>query len=69
MNIEQYFKLNGLIGMLIAVALLLTILVVLAVNAVSVQKREAQNFYKIDKPLEIKMFDKKNEQTHVVSGR
>jgi hypothetical protein len=65
----QYFRLNGLSGMLIAVALLLTIWVTLAVNAVSVQQREAQNFYKVDKPLEIKMFSSENEKNHIVSGR
>ncbi|WP_320035981.1 DUF4006 family protein [Campylobacterota bacterium DY0563] len=42
---------HGITGMLIAVVLLLTILVVLGYNAVIVQQNEAQNFYKINQDL------------------
>jgi hypothetical protein len=44
----QYFKLHGLVGFLVAVVLLLSILAILTVNAISVQQREATNFYKIN---------------------
>lgn len=44
--------LHGITGMLIAVVLLLTILAVLVFNAVSVQQREAQNFYKVNQSLD-----------------
>jgi len=64
----QYFKLHGLVGMLIAVALLLTILFVFSTKAISVQQEQAQNFYKIEKPLEIKMFDSETEKKHLVSA-
>jgi|GEM_PF-1156413 len=64
----QYFKLHGLVGMLIAVALLLTILFVFSMKAISVQQEQAQNFYKIEKPLEIKMFDSETEKKHLVSA-
>lgn len=50
--------LNGIGGMLIATALLLSILGVLGTWAVGVQNAQAQNFYTIDKPQEIKMIDK-----------
>lgn len=42
---------HGITGMLIAVVLLLTILVVLGYNAIVVQQNEAQNFYKINQDL------------------
>ncbi|WP_321314026.1 DUF4006 family protein [Halarcobacter sp.] len=42
---------HGITGMLIAVVLLLTILVVLGYYAVIVQQNEAQNFYKINQDL------------------
>ncbi|QKF80920.1 hypothetical protein CRV08_05150 [Halarcobacter ebronensis] len=42
---------HGITGMLIAVVLLLTILVVLGFNAIIVQQKEAQNFYKINQDL------------------
>ncbi len=54
------FGLNGIGGMLIATALLLTILGVLGYNAVLVQQKEANHFYTIDNPKEIKMNDTAN---------
>jgi hypothetical protein len=39
------FKLNGITGMLIATALLLSILAFLLTNAIAVEKREAKHFY------------------------
>lgn len=42
---------HGITGMLVAVVLLLTILAILGVNAVLVQQREAQNYYKINQDL------------------
>jgi hypothetical protein len=61
----QYFRLHGLTGMLLAVAILLSLVAFLGTKAVAVQQSEAKNFYKIDKPFEIKKFDKANE-THLV---
>jgi hypothetical protein len=64
----QYFRLHGLGGFLIAVALLLTILVVLVTSAVSVQAREATNPYKISDPLQIKKFDPANKDLRVMAN-
>jgi len=41
------FAFDGVTGMLIATVLLLSILVFLSINAISVQHAEAENFYKI----------------------
>jgi ABC-type phosphate transport system permease subunit len=50
-NERGIFKLNGITGMLIATVLLLTILVVLTINAIKVQQNESVNFYKINQDL------------------
>lgn len=50
-NERGVFKLNGITGMLIATVLLLTILVILTVNAIKVQQNESVNFYKINQDL------------------
>ena len=49
------FGVNGLIGFIVAVVLLLSIVFFLGLNAVGVQKREATNFYKIENPFDLKM--------------
>lgn len=54
------FGLNGIGGMLIATALLLSILGFLGYNALIVQQNEASHFYTIDNPKEIKMNDTAN---------
>lgn len=51
-NERGIFKLHGITGMLIAVVLLLSILVILVTNAVFVQQREATNAYKINQDLQ-----------------
>lgn len=51
-NERGVFKLHGITGLLIAVALLLTILVVLTINAISVQQEESTNYYKINQSLD-----------------
>ncbi len=50
-NERGIFKLSGITGMLIATALLLTILVVLTMSAINVQQKESTNFYKINQDL------------------
>jgi ABC-type phosphate transport system permease subunit len=50
-NERGIFKLSGITGMLIATVLLLTILVVLTVNAIKVQQNESVNFYKVNQDL------------------
>ena len=50
-NERGIFKLHGITGMLIAVVLLLSILVVLTINGLKVQQNEASNFYKINQDL------------------
>ncbi len=55
----KYFGLNGLSGFFLAVILLLGIVVALGFCAVSIQKREASNFYTIDTQKAV-MIDKSN---------
>jgi hypothetical protein len=64
----QYFKLHGLAGFFIAVALLLTILVFLTVNAIAVQDREASNFYKINDPYGLTKISVDNEKHLEIVG-
>jgi hypothetical protein len=42
---------HGIVGMLIATVLLLSILAFLTINAISVQKANAENYYTIDQDL------------------
>ncbi|RXK13360.1 hypothetical protein CP965_06045 [Halarcobacter mediterraneus] len=50
-NERGLFALNGIVGMLIATVLLLTILGVLTYNAIVVQQNESTNYYKINQDL------------------
>ncbi len=50
-NERGVFSFHGLVGYFIAVALLLSILAYLTVNAIMVQNREATNYYKINQEL------------------
>jgi len=59
----QYFRLDGLTGFLIAVALLLSILAYLTVSAIAVQQSTANDYYKLANPMEIKMFNTDNAST------
>ena len=42
---------HGIVGMLIATALLLSILAVLTINGIAVQKANAENYYEINQDL------------------
>ena len=44
---------HGIVGMLIATALLLSILAVLTINAIAVQKANAEKYYKINQDLHV----------------
>ena len=55
---------HGITGMLIATVLLLTILVVLVYNAITVQQNEAQNFYKINQDLNALKFISSDNNKH-----
>ncbi len=62
--------LHGITGMLIAVVLLLTILAVLVFNAVVVQQREAQNFYKVNQELNgLKAVSSENHKQYELVGK
>ena len=68
-NERGVFSLHGLIGYFIAVALLLSILAYLTVNAIVVQNREATNFYKINKDLNgLKMNSADNHTQYQLVG-
>jgi len=62
---RSVFALDGVVGMLIATALLLGILVYLSVNAISVQHAQAENFYKIKDEKSIQRISTDNYK-HVV---
>jgi len=63
---RSVFALDGVVGMLIATTLLLSILAFLSVNAMSVQHAQAENYYKIVNEKQIKMFSPDNAK-HVVT--
>ncbi|MBP9490563.1 MAG: DUF4006 family protein [Aliarcobacter sp.] len=68
-NERGIFKLSGITGMLIATALLLTILGVLTYNGIKVQQEQASNFYKINQDLNaLKMNSFDNHQHYQVVG-
>ena len=63
-NERGVFSLHGLVGYFIAVALLLSILGYLTVNAVMVQNREATNYYKINQDLNGLKMNSADNHTH-----
>jgi len=65
---RSVFALDGVVGMLIATTLLLSILAFLSVNAMSVQHAQAENYYKIVNEKQIKMFSPDNAK-HVVDAK
>ena len=68
-NERGIFKLNGITGMLVAVVLLLSILGFLVFNALIVQQREANNFYKINQDLNaLKMNSSDNYKQYQLVG-
>lgn len=62
-----YFGINGLLGLLIAVILLLSIAVFLGYLAVNIQKNEATNYYSID-DANVKMIDTLNKDNYRLNG-
>ena len=62
---RSVFALDGITGMLIATILLLSILAVLTVCGLSVQKANMANFYEIKDEKSIKMFSTDNAK-HIV---
>ncbi len=68
-NARGIFKLHGITGMLIAVVLLLSILVVLTISGLKVQQNEASNFYKINQDLNgLKMNSADNHKQYELVG-
>jgi len=63
---RSIFALDGITGMLIATALLLTILAGLTVWALQVQTAQAANFYDIKDATSIKMIDTQSAKNHLV---
>lgn len=59
------FTLNGLLGGLIATAILLSILVYLTIGAIGTQQQSADDFYMIKDEKSIKMISTENAK-HVV---
>ena len=62
---RSVFALDGVVGMLIATALLLSILAYLSIHAVSVQHANAENFYKVKDEKSIKRISTDNYK-HIV---
>lgn len=67
-NERGIFKLHGITGLLIAVVLLLTILVVLVFNGILVQQREATNAYSINQDLNAIKANSKENYKHYQIG-
>ena len=68
-NERGIFKLHGITGMLIAVVLLLSILVVLTISGLKVRQNEASNFYKINQDLNgLKMNSADNHKQYELVG-
>lgn len=68
-NERGIFKLHGITGMLIAVVLLLSILVVLTISGLKIQQNEASNFYKINQDLNgLKMNSADNHKQYELVG-
>ena len=68
-NERGIFKLHGITGMLIAVVLLLSILVVLTISGLKVRQNEASNFYKINQDLNgLKMNSADNQKQYELVG-
>jgi hypothetical protein len=65
---RSVWALNGLTGGLIATGILLSILAFLSVNAMSVQKANSENYYKIADEKSIKMFSVDNAK-HFVDAK
>ena len=63
---RSVFSLDGVTGLLIATALLLSILVYLSVNAMGVAKVNAENFYKIKDEKSIQRISTENYK-HIVT--
>lgn len=63
-----YFSLNGLLGLIIAVVLLLSVVVIFGICAVNVQKREATNYYSIDAS-KIEMINSANAQHYKLKAK
>jgi len=67
-NKRNLFALNGITGMLIATALLISILVVLTYLGLSVQQNEASNFYEIKNAKDIKTDSVDNAKHYNLKG-
>jgi len=65
---RSIFSIDGIPGILIATALLLSILVFLTILAIKTQQANADNFYKLENPMEIKMISADNAK-HVVDAK
>jgi len=66
---RSVFALDGVTGMLIATALLLSILAGLTISAMSVQHENASNFYKFENEKSIKMISKDNAKLSFVDAK
>jgi len=65
---RNLFALNGITGMLIAVVLLISILVVLTIVSLNIQQTEATNFYEIKNAKELKAVSKDNAMHYNIKG-
>jgi len=63
---RSVFSIDGVTGMLIATALLLSILAFLTVNAISAQQNNATTYYKIDEKKLVPISKENAKYYHVV---
>lgn len=66
MENRSVFALDGITGMLVATVLLLSILVVLTINAIGVQQNNASSFYELKDAKQIKMISTENSAHRVM---
>ncbi|MDX1294891.1 MAG: DUF4006 family protein [Sulfurimonadaceae bacterium] len=66
MENRSLFALDGITGMLIATVLLLSILALLTVLGLGAQQANADKFYSIENPTEMKMIDPNNAKHRVM---
>ena len=64
---RSVFSIDGVTGMLIATALLLSILAFLTVNAISAQQHNATTYYKIDEDKLVPISKDNAKYYHVVN--
>jgi len=66
-NNKKMYGLNGLLGYIIIIVVLLSILFILGYNALKIQQRESTNYYKINQELDgLSTKDTQNHKNYIL---